>query len=327
MDDTVDAMARTGMLRISRPAQLGLMALVFIIFASAASYFILKYVRGTGGYQIGVRFPTAAGVGPGAQVYLSGVVIGQVTKVKILPDASVEFIISVFQGTDIPKHSKFSVLTSVTGTPSVAITPPLRRVAQNQVPTPMPRSEVLPKRILPVERQPVGTPPLTVESLMRESRTLGNRAYAMLAQARPYGTHLAYHLQHARSSAGATSQQLKETLPAVMAGVQSTIASAKANLRRAQNALTQRNQAKMTAIASSLEQSSRDMERTADALEGIKRDPRIQSNVRAASVQVRIISSTMANLARDMEMISGNPQTKAQLRDAGARLRAILQQL
>jgi hypothetical protein len=69
------------------------------------------------------------------------------------------------------------------------------------------------------------------------------------------------------------------------------------------------------------------MKRTADALSALKRDPSIAANVRGASAQLHAAAADMAQLSHDMSMVTGNPQIKAELRDAGARLRALLHKI
>lgn len=319
-------MAHRRGVRVTRPARLGLIALAVAIIVGAGIYTALKVSR-SNGYQFGVHFPTAAGVSSGAQVYLSGVNIGNVAKIIILPDTSVDFIVNVFNGTDIPKSAKFTVLSSLTGSPSVAITVPGLRADQTGSPAPLPPDQVWPKRVLPVSEQPYGSPPLTLEIFMHDSRALGNRATAILAKAKPYGKPLMAHLQNARVNGAATVQELRGTAPALLATVQSTITRAKANVQSAQAALRAHNQQKITQLATSFQSTIADMHATAGALQQLKRDPRLQSNVRAASVEVKSVTANLAGLTHDMEMISGNSQTKAQLRDAGARLRSILKSL
>lgn len=311
-------MARTRAVRVTRPARLGFAALVIAILLAAGFYLTLKLVRGSGGYQIGVRFRQAAGVAPGAQVYMNGVNVGGVGKVQILPDTTVDFIINIYRDTAIPKTAKFTVQTSLTGTPSVTITVPPGAVAA---------SEVWPKRVLPLPEQPAGVLPLTLEDFMGQSRALGDRAQRVLGQARPYGGRLMHHLQNARANGAATMQDLHETLPSLMGTLQTTIATAKANANDAQAALRGHDEAKLRAIADAFERTTADMQKTAASLQTIKRDPQLASNTRAATAQLHQVMANMAKLSRDMETISGNPQTKAELRDAGARLRALLQKI
>jgi ABC-type transporter Mla subunit MlaD len=195
--------------RGTRAARVGLAALVFVLLAAVGLFFIVKYTRGNG-YQIGVHFTQAAGVSAGSQVFLNGVVIGGVTKVKILPDTTVDFIINVFHDTSIPKSAQFSVRASLTGMQAVIISVPPRRVAA---------SDIWPKRVLPIEEQPVGTPPITLENLMSQNESLANRSLRVLALARPYGKPLMQHLQDSRANGAATVQTLRGTLPSLMTSV------------------------------------------------------------------------------------------------------------
>lgn len=310
-------MARSRAVRVTRPARLGFFALIVIMLA-IAGILAARFVRGAGGYQIGVHFRQAAGVAPGAQVFLNGVVIGAVTKVKILPDTTVEFIISVFHDTPIPKTAKFTVQSALTGTQNVAITAPAQTVAAN---------DVWPKRILPVGEQPVGTPPLSLEQFFAQSKALGDRENAVLSKARPYGKPLLQHLQSARLNGFATMQEMRSGLPSTMGTLQSTIAKAKANVQGAQTALREHDQPKLAGIAASFQRSAADMQKSTAALNSLKHDPAMRENVRAASAQLQAVMGNMVKLSGDLQAVAGSAQTKAELRDASARLRALLHKI
>lgn len=319
-------MARLQPVKITRAARLGFAALAALILAGAGIY-LWEQNRRSGGYQFGVHFPTAAGIGPGAQVFLSGSNIGTVSKIAILPDTSVEVIIDVVRGTPIPRTAKFSVQTTLTGSPSVAISVPALRAKQGVVPTPLPADQVWPKRVLPISEQPYGSAPLTLEIFMHDARALGNRASDVLSMARPYGKRLTNHLQNARANGTATVAVLRSTGPVLLATVQSTIIRAKANVSSAQAALRAHNQPKIAALASSFARSAADMQETSAALQRLKRDPQMRANIQAASAEIKTVTANLAKLSRDMATIAGNAQTKAELRDAGARFREILRKL
>lgn len=312
---------------MSRPARLGLIALFCIIFMSLGAYVGIKIVRGTGGYQMGVHFRTAAGIAPGAQVYFSGVNIGSVSKVQILPDTTVDIILNIFRATDIPKNAAFSVQSSVTGSPSITIVIPHQRAAANQVPAPVPQSDLLPKRIVPIAEQPVGSAPLTIEEVMAQGGALTNRADRALALARPYGPRLLRHLQNARANGAAAAQEMRVPLPAILASLQSTIARAKANAASAQRALRERDQPRLTAVAAAFARSSHDLKSASSQLTSVKNDPSARANIRATAANLRDATSRMAQLTRDLEIVTKNPQTQAQLRDAGQRLREVMAHL
>jgi ABC-type transporter Mla subunit MlaD len=303
---------------ISRTAWLGLAALASANVIVLGVYFGAKYLRGGGGYTFGVHFPTAAGVGPGAQVFLNGVVIGSVTKIVILPDTSVDFIVNVSHATDIPRNATYTVQSTLTGSPTVAITAARKGIAQ---------SGVLPKRVLPVSEQPVGAAPSTLETFIAQGRALGNRTQKALAIAQPYGAPLLHSVRNSEANSAATIAELRSSVPATLANLQSTIARAKANIADAQAVLQRRDRSKVTDIAAAFAKSSRDTKQMADALHALRNDPAIQSNLRTSSEQLRAVLADMAQLSRDLQIIAGNPQTKAELRDASARFHAIIKSL
>lgn len=311
---------------MSRPAQLGLIALIIALVVAAGIYAAVKS-RSTGGYRMGVRFRTAAGLAPGGLVFFNGVNIGNVRRVKILPDTTVEVILNIFHASDIPKNAQFSIQSTFTGSPTIYIAVPRQRVARTHPPTPVPASDLLPKRVLAVQEQPIGTTPLSIEDVMGEGKALGDRAQRILAAARPYGSRLIGHLQDARVNGAATSEELRTALPAAVGSLKATIAQAKANASSAQNVLRARDQTKLAAIAAAFERSARDMSGASSALASIKNDRQLHANEEAIAMQLRAIAPNMEGLSRDMEIISKNPQTKAELRDAGARFHDVMSRL
>ena len=310
---------------MSRPARLGLAALIVLLLAGGGIYGVIK-TRGTGGYRMGVHFRGAAGVAPGALVYFNGVNIGNVQKVKILPDTTVDMILNVFHDTDIPRSAQFMIQSSFTGSPTIQIVLP-RRVAQNEVFTPIPQSALLPKRVVPVEEQPRGTEPLSIEDVMGESKALGDRAQRALALAKPYGPRLLGNVRNTQANAAASAQEMRGAFPAILGTLQSTIAKAKANAQDAQRALRGRDRPELAGIAAAFQQSAKDMSSVSGSLASIKNDPQVHANVRAAAVELRAATANMAGLSRDMEFASKNAQTKAELHDAGLRFRSIMERL
>ena len=310
-------MAQRRGVRFTRAARLGLAALVLAIAAGVALYLGMRLLR-AGGYRMAVHFPTAAGIAPGALVYFNGVNVGTVQKVKILPDTTVDFTLAITRDVDIPANAKYTVQSTFTGSPTVNIT----------VPVGAKRAAVEPKRVLPLAQQPVGTPPLSLQVVMRQGLAVGDRAQSILESAMPYGKRLRTHLEHARANGGAMMQQMQTSVPAVLATLRSATERAQANAARAQAAIVHdRNHAEIGEIAASFKNSAADLQRAAAALNSVKRDSAVQANVRAASAQLRVVTAHLAGLSRDLQMIAGNPQTKAQLQDIRQRLNAILRSL
>jgi ABC-type transporter Mla subunit MlaD len=318
-------MSRAQAVGVTRPARLGLIALVAVALFVAGIYFWQKFAHSSA-YDFGVHFPTAAGVAPGAQVFLSGVQIGTVRTVQILPDNSVDFLLNVSSGNDIPKTARFSVLTTVTGSPTVAIVVPHLKAAQ-QSPAPLASPDVWPHRVLPVSEQPTGTPPLTIEKVLAQSRALGSRIDTVLGMARPYGKPLMYHLQSARSNGAQTAAELRAAGPQLKTTVQSTLTQAEANVQQAQTALRTRDQTRIKVLATAFQATLARMKPIASTLRDLRRNPQMRQNVRETTAQVRRITANLAALSNDLAIIARNPEIKAELQDAGARFRDILHQL
>lgn len=306
-------MARMRTQRISRPAQVGLFILAAIALLIVALWLFLNFGRTHGGYRIAARFTTVSGLSPGAPVYFAGTNIGTVSAIDLLPDNSVDVIMSITRDTQIPRNSRFSILTSFTGSPSIAIAPP-RTAAQAP----------LPKRILPESEQPVGTVPLSIDQLMAEGKTLGNRAKRVLAVARPHGAHLLASVRDSRANAAATFTELKGAMPAALASMQSTITTARANAAKAQGALSSRDRAKIAAAAASLQTSSAALDASASALKGIARDPAARDSVRAAARNLKAATQNLQATADAFKGIGGNAQVRAELHDASLHLHAVL---
>jgi len=301
--------------RFSGAARLGLIALAFVVAFAIAAYFIGRQVKGPGGYQIGVHFPTAAGIAPGAQVFFNGVVIGSVGRVDILPDTTVDVIINISRDRNIPKDARFGVRPTLTGTPDVVITAPPRTLSQ---------SDILPKRILPVAEQPAGTPPLTLEMMMANSRALGDRAQRILAMGKPYGKTLLAKVRGARENGAATTAQLRATSPALMGTVQSTVSQAKENVTRAEAAVRSRNQAKITAMTASLRDVLAQTQRASASMRALRGDPRVAASIEGARADLRTATANLHELTQDLAVLAKNPQTKAELQDAARRFHDIL---
>jgi hypothetical protein len=317
-------MARSQAVRITRPARLGLIALILAVLLAAGLYAWNEYAHGNA-YLFGVHFPTGSGIAPGAQVFLSGVEIGSVRTVTILPDTSVDFVINVGTGTDIPKTARFSVQTTLTGSPIISIVIPQVRAAQ-RTPTQL-AGAVWPHRVLPVSEQPTGTAPLTIERVLGQSRALGNRIIAVMTIAHPYGRRLVYHLQSARANGAGTVAQLRGTAPELFATVRSTLAQAQANAQRAQTLLLTHDRQRLAVLARAFGRTEIDMKSAASALGTLKRNPQMRQNVRAATAQMRTVTANLAGLSDDLAIIAANRQVKAELRDAGTRFREILHKI
>jgi phospholipid/cholesterol/gamma-HCH transport system substrate-binding protein len=320
------AAARTKTTR-NRLALLGLFALTAMLLLAVGLYFMSSAAPGRGNYRMGVHFPSASGVAPGSQVYLSGVNIGTVSKVVILPDNSVDMILGIRSNTDIPRRSKFSIQSSLTGSPSIAIAPPRAPRTVSGSPTPLPRSEILEKRVMPIAQQPVGSVPASLEDFMRQGQALTNRTKAMFDELGAHRKPLLNALTGARTNGFAVRNDLYGTVAQLQGQMAVTLRKAQANMAEAQTVLRTRDQRKLAMLAASFQETARSAQTVQFSMRAALRSPQAKQNLRDAAARLRVAMSNMQTLSESLEGIASGAQTKAQLRDAGAQLRAVIQKL
>ena len=157
---------------------LGLLAL-FVVF------FVLSNV-GTGGrYKIGVHFKSASGIHKGALVYESGVNVGMVDSLHLLPqDFTVDIILAINNTVDIPRDARFIIQAPLTGDATLEIVPraPAPRPSGVAAPTPAPGAvAVWPREVAPLEQQPQGTNPATLTDLLEQGQGEVTRLDTLLA--------------------------------------------------------------------------------------------------------------------------------------------------
>ena len=72
--------------------RVGIFTLLALAGVFAAYYFITNFALRHTGFQLGVHFHDVGGLQEGSTVLLSGVQVGQVTSVQLLPDQTVDVI-------------------------------------------------------------------------------------------------------------------------------------------------------------------------------------------------------------------------------------------
>lgn len=311
----------------SQFVQIGIFAVGTAALVFATFYLLRNFGSGQREYRIGVHFVRASGVAQGAQVFFSGVVVGSVDEIRLLPDNSVDLILAIASGTNIPKTSKFAVRPSLTGSPTVVITPPISQTTVSTVPKPVPSELILEKRILPISEQPVGTSPIALEDMLAQSQHVMQRSSRILALMRASKAGVFGHLQGARVNGAATSLELRAipaqeqaSLHATLTRMQKNIADAKAQLRRGNGQKVAVLATSLKAGASALNSSLHDLRRT--AMSG-----QAKANLQASAGNMNAAMSNVSALEKQFSAVSKDRQTRSQLADAAAQMKAALEKL
>jgi ABC-type transporter Mla subunit MlaD len=311
---------------------LGLLAL-FVVF------FVLSNV-GTGGrYKIGVHFKSASGIHKGALVYESGVNVGVVDSLELLPaDFTVDIILAINNNVDIPRDARFIIQAPLTGDATLEIVPraPSPRPSGLAAPTPAPGAvAVLPREILPLEQQPLGTNPATLTDLLEQGQGEVKRLDTLLSDLEQREPALLNTLQSALTNANELSittnqqvQKLARTLDAMQGPLGATLSSTTAkivDLTTRFDDLAKVAQPQVVTLLTSFNQSAAALNDTVKQLHDLSKNPQLRANLIDTTRYIAQTSQTIALLVGDFRNVSGNTQTQAQLRDTIANIDATTQ--
>jgi phospholipid/cholesterol/gamma-HCH transport system substrate-binding protein len=299
---------------MTRQAQVGAFALVALLLLFGVFYVITDFGTRHTGYRVGIHFQSAAGLTSGALVYFSGVNIGTVDSIQLLPDNTVDVILAINRDIDIPAASRFLIQAPLTGSPAMVIIPPRQK-------PPLP---LLPRQVLPIAEQPQGSNGASIADLLAQGQGELKRFDTVM------------------SLVEARTPKLLDTLQTTLNNAQSLTVSTKASLDRltnpligasmnfAQLAATLNSSAtidstKVGALLDQFQSTAAALNRSMVALEGFATDPRLKANVLATTQNIADATQSLAELTKDLRSVTGDPQTQAQMRNTIANLDAVMQ--
>jgi ABC-type transporter Mla subunit MlaD len=325
---------------MNRQAIVGIFTLFGLVLLFAV-FLVLANV-GTGGrYQTAVHFKSAAGLHKGALVYESGVIVGVVDQTRLLPeDFTVDIIMAINNGVDVPRDSRFLIAAPLTGDATVEIVPPPAqpRPAGLVGPTPVPQTvALLPREVLPIEQQPQGTNPATIGDLLEQGQGEVHRLDRMLAQLEVSEPKLLGSLQSALNNANDLTAQgskrlyrLADRLDTLTMTLQVAMEAGGKNLVDMTGVLdttVHRNSANVDTMLSMLSKSSVALNQTIDQVRDLASNPQVHQNLLDTTKGLAQTATTIGQMTQDLHNVTGNPQTQAQLRDTIANTDAATQKL
>ncbi len=311
---------------MTRQAQVGAFAIVALLLLFGVFYVITDFGTRHTGYRVGVHFRSAAGLTSGALVYFSGVGVGSVDSIALLPDNTVDVILAVNRDIDIPAASKFLIQAPLTGSPNVLIVPP----ADAQPPV-----ALLPRRVLPVKQQPQGSNSATIADLLQQGQGEIKRFDVVMAELEARTPKLLDTLQTTLNNANDLTlttknsmSQLSHELLALGSSMQGSLTAASANvveLTDTLNGAATKDSRKVDLLLDQLQSTSVSLNKSMSALQGLATDPQLKANVLTTTQSIADATQTLAALTKDLRTITGDPQTQAQMRNTIANLDATLQ--
>ncbi len=299
---------------MTRQAQVGAFTIVALLLLFGIFYVITDFGTRHTGYRVGVHFQSAAGVTPGALVYFSGVDLGSVDSIELLPDNTVDVILAINRDIDIPAESRFLISAPLTGTPSVVIVPPRQK----------PPLALLPRHVLPIEQQPHGTNTATIADLLQEGQGEIRRFDRVMTMLEARTPRLLNTLQTTLNNAN----DLAVSTKADMRQLSGEFLVAGANIDQLSatlNGAATTDSSKVGMLLDRFNSTALALDHSMNALQGLATDPRLKANVLATMQNIADTTATITAMTRDLRTVTGDPQTQAQMRNTIANLDALMQ--
>ncbi|GAC1540035.1 MAG: hypothetical protein NVS3B16_01720 [Vulcanimicrobiaceae bacterium] len=313
---------------MSKQAQVGLFTIAGLAAIFAIFYFLADFGTRSSGYKIGVHFRSASGLRSSAGVFLSGVPIGAVDKISLLPDYTTEVVLAIKQGYEIPAGSRFLIQAPLTGEPTILIDPP-KDVAQSVA--------TLPHDIVPLDRQPRGTNPASIADLLAQGQGEVRRLDDILAQVQRSEPQLIAELKATITNANELTTNANRSLSTLTNKVQDLTDSLQKNLTVASNnvvdltgsldAVVKRDSGQVDGLLAQLNRTSKSFGETVDSLREVATNPKVKNNLINTTRDFAATAKSFAELTNDLRQVTGNQQTQAQLRDVVAQIDATTQKV
>ncbi|HEY8321149.1 MAG TPA: MlaD family protein [Candidatus Baltobacteraceae bacterium] len=292
---------------MTKQAQVGLFAALAMLLLFGLFYVITDYGTRHSGYRLGVHFDSAAGLQSGSLVYFSGVTVGSVDGIVLLPDNTVDVTLAIGQDVDIPRNSKFLIQAPLTGSPNLLIVPPKPGAP---APTPSPWE----RQVLPIADQPRGTNSATIADLLDQGQGEVKRLDRLMADLETREPKLLDTLQHTLESANSLTNTANATVAQLATQAQlasQNVVSLTDSLNRTVNGNTPR----VNSILAQLDQMSVSLNKSTKSLEDIATNKDVKDSLVATTKNIADTTQTISDLTKDLRTITGNPQTQSQLRD------------
>lgn len=311
---------------MNRQAIVGAFTLLGLVALFAVYFVLTNFSTRVSGYQIGIHFENAAGLTRGALVYESGVQVGTVAEIRMLPDFTIEVIMQIVNWAAVPRDSEFIISAPLTGTATVTIVPP--RKPQEQL-------AVLPRHVLPIDQQPKGTNPASIQELLQAGRNELTKFDALMNDLTRREPKLMDQLESAIANANALATNANDTLQqfshkglALTDSLQRSLNVASASIVDLTTQLddtVRRNGGRIDTLLTSLNRTADSLAVATDQLKSLATNANLRSELLDTVRQISRATANIAALTTDLRSAAENPTTQGQLRDTLAHIDAASQ--
>ena len=326
---------------MNKRSVLGLFTIVALAALFGVYVILSDFLTKSGGYRMGIHFPSAATITTGALVYESGVVVGSVDSITLLPDYSTEVVVALKSKTDVPSNARFLIVQPLQGDPTLRIL--LRPLVGQGAFVP---AAPFPHQVLPIDRQPLGQSTLSLPEFLAEGQNQFARIDDLLAQFQGRAPQLLSSLQRTLDNSNNLTRDADRSLLQLSNAANGSLVTLNASSRllttqlsqsltiasanlidvtERLDASTKSGQPHLERVLAQLDSASAQLSQSMDALHGIAADPALHDNVISTTRSIAATTATFAALLQDFRKVTGDDRTQAQLRDVVAHIDAASQ--
>ena len=294
---------------------------IFTLLALATAVAIIIYVSDIGirarGYPIAIHFKDIGALQEGASVQLSGVPVGTVTHIRLLPDQTVLAEAQIEKGTPVYRQSQFIVSTTITGQSTLDIRPPTDLSKATPLSAGVPANP---------NDAPWGTLPPTIADLVvaGETQLKGlNTTIAMINTALPKLTNkfnnIAEHTDRLITNANTQFTSFSASLNSTVAQLNAVVKRSGHDITALtgnMNALVANNSARVQQLVDSLADTAKNLNTTMANFASITGDPQIKASLVQTAVNFKDASEKLKIVATDLQTLTSDPNVQNQLRGA-----------
>lgn len=301
---------------------------IFTLLALAATAVVIIYISDIGlrarGYPIAIHFRDVGSLQEGASVMVSGVIVGDVQKIRLLPDQTVLAVAVINKGTKVYRESRFIVSSTLTGQSTLAIKAP------PDVATATPLEPGVPDD---PNKAPWGVLPPTIGDLVTETQTQMKsleKTVAVINVELPKIAkrfdNVAAHTDHLITSADANFTVFSASLNSTVAQLNRVIklsGSDIVSLTGHLNSLVTNNSQRVQQLVDALSDTAKNLNKTMANFASLTGDPTIKQSLVQTAVNFKDASERLKTAAADLQGLTSDPNVQSELRGTISNLNAV----
>jgi hypothetical protein len=269
------------------------------------------------GYPIAIHFHDIGALQEGASVVVSGVPVGTISKIRLLPDQTVMAEAAISKGTTIYRESHFVVESTITGQSTLEIHPPrdLPKATVLQPGVPDNPNDAPWGRLPPSIADLVSESEARLKSFDKSIATINVELPRLTSKFNKIADHTDRLITNANNQFTTFAASLNSTvaeLDTVVTRSGHNIDSLTGNM----NQLVQNNSGRVQQLVDALSDTAKNLNVTMANFASITGDPQIKASLIQTAINFKDASEKLKVAAGDLQMLTSDPNVQTQLRGA-----------